>query len=368
MSQAESNSVACIVVNYFCAQQTLEAVRSFADQCPHGQIVVVDNSTTPKELDMLRQGLPPRTLLIQQPKNSGFAVACNTALTHCDKEFVLLLNPDAILLPGCIEQLVQCLHKHKHLAAASPLQFWDRAQTWLLPPAWLPTGIGLWALSAAVKATRSACRLSYAYRRLALSLWMSKSKEATPQRALSGGAMLIRKSALRPSGLLFDPRYFMYYEDSDLCMRLRREGWKLAIANNAHVVHEWEHSTSKIQMMEESRALYFSSNLNGSGEWQKRLDRVDSKPNQDNPLLGEILAQGTPSLDVPAPWQDEWLLEVSPSPLLIPAMGHFGSGPIATLNWNLFKRMGQHGRIYLRLGPIHKQPPSTLVFVVETSK
>ena len=367
MSQALSASVACIVVNYFCAQQTLEAVRSFSEQCPDGQIVVVDNSANPQELQTLRQDLPRAVLLIQQPENSGFAVACNAALTHCNKEFVLLLNPDAILLPDCVAELTHCLRTHEALGAVSPVQYWDRAQRWQLPPAWLPTGVGHWALTVAAQSHRSALRLSQAYRALALQLWGPESESVIPQRALSGGALMLRQSALQDVGQLFDPAYFMYYEDSDLCLQLRRRGWKLAIARHARVVHEWEHSDSKIQMMEKSRGLYFSKNFAGRGQWENRLKQASLQGGLDNPLNADVLKRGAPAIAVPEQWQEAWVLEASPSPLLIPALGQIGSGATANIDWHLMRRMGEHGRIHLRLGPLENKSVNPLVFVVEAS-
>lgn len=365
MSQALSDSVSCIVVNYFCAQQTLEAVKSFSDQCPHGQVVVVDNSADAQEFQALRQGLPSGALLIPQPENTGFAVACNTALAHCDKSFVLLLNPDAILLPDCVSQLAQCLQSNDALAAASPLQFWDRDQRWMLPPAWLPTGTGHWALTVAAQSNRSALRMSRAYRALALKLWKPESENVIQQRALSGGALMLRHSVLRDLGQLFDPAYFMYFEDSDLCLRLRRKGWKLAIARNAGVVHEWEHSSSKIQMMEKSRGHYFASHFSGRGAWEKRLEKASPKGCLDNPLEAVGLVRGTPSIDVPLEWQDAWILEASPSPLLTPALGLIGSGATANIDWHLMKRMGEQSRIFLRLGSVDDRLLNAQTYVVD---
>jgi GT2 family glycosyltransferase len=367
MSEGQGHSVSCVVVNYFCSQLTLSAVRSFAVQCPQGQVIVVDNSADPHEFEALLTGLPAGCVLIPQKENSGFAVACNLAAARCDRDFILLLNPDALLLSDCVDQLVSSLQQRPDLAAVSPVQFWDRAQKWMLPPAWLPTGLGSWALTVASQSHRSAHRLSMAYRRLALQVWSAPPQAVVEQRALSGGAMLLRRSAVNALPQLFDPAFFMYYEDSDLCLQLRRRGQKLAMVRSAQVIHEWEHSDSKIQMMERSRSHYFSSNFNGQGLWEQRLAKATVKSSLDNPLQAQSLERNTAEIAVPCSWQESWLLEVSPSPLLTPALGCLGSGPVAQLDWSLMNRLGDQSRFFVRLSPCDKTTSEVQTFVVPAS-
>ena len=367
MSQDRGHTVSCVVVNYFCSQLTLAAVQSFAAQCPKGQVIVVDNSADPQELEALSAGLPAGCVLIPQKENTGFAVACNVAAARCDRDFILLLNPDALLLSDCVSQLVSSLQQRPDLAAVSPVQFWDRAQEWMLPPAWLPTGLGHWALTVASQSHRSAHRLSMAYRRLALQVWSAPPQAVVEQRALSGGAMLLRRSAVNSLPNLFDPAFFMYYEDSDLCLRLKRLGWKLAMVRSAQAIHEWEHSDSKFQMMERSRSHYFSSNFTGRGLWEQRLAKASLTSSLDNPLQAQPLARGTTVIAVPRSWQENWLLEVSPSPLLTPALGCLGSGPVAGLDWSLMNRLGDHARFFVRLSPCDKSISETQTFVVSAS-
>ena len=51
---------------------------------------------------------------------------------------------------------------------------------------------------------------------------------------MTGAVLLLRRSAVLAAGGLFDPRYFMFFEDSDLSQRLRRAGWRLAVVLNPH--------------------------------------------------------------------------------------------------------------------------------------
>ena len=339
-----------IVVNYQCAALTVRAVASLLKDMPTGQIVVVDNSVDAAEAATLKAQLPSHQVrLVISPNNVGFGAACNMGMEASDGAYVMLLNPDACVVPGCLHELKACLDGNPALAAVSPLQQWDTAGQWLLPPAWLPTGPGMWSMEAAWRNRRWARQLSLAYRRYALKTW-ANTDTCVPQRALSGGAMMVRRSALGQDSTLFDPAFFMYYEDSDLSLRLRQQGWTLGLAPRAAALHEWVNAPGKSGLMEQSTAVFLAKHFTQRNHWQTRLAlRVGQQLAINNPLDAQKMASTT-ELSVPAAWHGRWLLELSPSPLLIPSIGHLGSGPTAPLPMHLMHRLGA-GPIYLRLGP-----------------
>jgi GT2 family glycosyltransferase len=269
--------VATIIVNFFCADLTAGAVNSVLTDTPGAHVVVVDNSESPAEAELLKTVLDGRAQLLVNKRNTGFGAACNLGFAATDTDLVMLLNPDARAMPGCIPILAAALHAHPELGAVSPTQWWEPSGRWLLPPAWLPTGIGMWSVEQAWRLPRWARRLSHAYRRLALQAWTAQD-EVVRQRALSGGAMMVRRSSALAAGGLFDPAYFMYYEDSDLCLRLRRAGMALALVPRATALHEWSHSAAKIGMMEASKEIYLKQHFEGKGAWAERLSRCTAQP------------------------------------------------------------------------------------------
>ena len=356
--------IAAIIVNYHCAELTLRASSSFFRECPNGHLTVVDNSESPEEAQALAQKLPNGSQLLVNQVNTGFAAACNSALDASDHEFVLLLNPDAYLLPGSLAVLRTALQMNSEFAAISPIQYWDHQKQWLLPPAWLPTGTSEWTLKLASANTRHAHRITQAARALAQKIWDATPDSIVSQRALSGGALLFRRAALQGQVHLFDPDYFMYFEDSDLCTRLRRQGWQLGMACGAGVVHEWHHSNVKVQFMEASKHLFFQKHFHHKGQWEKRLEKLHAVSMLENPLSAKDLNWGTSALSVPDAWQAGWLLEISPSPLLVPSIGHVGKGPLAQLDWHLFERISTPA-LYIRLGPQGKGHQGDQVYRAE---
>lgn len=370
---ATAQVLGAVVVHHRDTEQTLRCVRSLLEPgvvqppAPKAfgdgaetrrlesmlriELVVVDNSEDAGETSRLRAGLPTSVRLLVNERNSGFGAACVRGLQAVDGDFIMLLNPDAEALPGCLKALATSLLRDPTLGAVSPLQWWDAQRRWQLPPAWLPTGTGLWALDLAARDARQALRLSGAYRQLALRVWKASTDSGVvPQRALSGGAMMVRRAAVSALGGLFDPGYFLYYEDSDLCLRLRRAGWRMGLVPQAQVLHAWRHSQAKVQWMEAAQRHYLQTHFGGRGGWQQRLERSRRMAPLDQPLAAQCLPTCTHELEVPPAWQGGWLLEASPSPLLVPALGQRGAGPLASWPRDLCERLGGSA-VSLRLAP-----------------
>lgn len=342
--------IASIIVNYFGHPLVQAAAASLLRDRPDMEVIVVDNSVDHAENRLLRQGLDSRVHLITNARNTGFGAACNAGIASTQAEFIMLLNPDAQVLPGCIDKLQSALERTPRLAAVSPAQLWEPSGRFKLPPAWLPTGVEMWCVEQAWRSRKVAAKMSNAYRNLALRIWRPDSTQVVAQRALSGGAVLLRRSAALQAGEVFDPAFFMYYEDSDMCWRLKRAGWQLGLVPDAHVLHEWEHTSAKVEFMEASKQIFIDKHFAGRGAWQQRMARCMQDAPLAAPLECQEHAKSSPVLDVPAAWHNGWLLEISPSALLIPAVGCLGSGPKAEIPPHLIERLGA-GPLYARLGP-----------------
>jgi GT2 family glycosyltransferase len=249
-------SCLAIVVNYRCAADTLVAVASLRDQTAVCHIHVVDNSQDAQESDRLRAGLPADVALTAPPRNLGFGAACNLAFeTTTDTNYVLLLNPDARLLPGALDTLIAALDADRRLAAIAPATWWDEGRRFLLPTL-LPETAGRWLRQAL------ALRWPIGFGRRTANEWLAWQRRlhagAAPAAVefLSGAVLLLRRAAAIAAGGLFDPRYFMFYEDADLSRRLRAAGFGLALLPTAQAVHHWRNRQDKGPLMAQSAELY----------------------------------------------------------------------------------------------------------------
>lgn len=338
------NDTCAILVNYFGAADIAAAVASVRADEPHLPVVVVDNSDDAAEHRRLQQLLPADVRVLRAPGNIGFGRGCNLAAQATPAPHLLLVNPDVRLLPGCVHALRQALEHDAALAAVAPRQFLDAACQWQLPPAWLPTALRAWATERAQRDTHAALRLAKAARAENLRYWSAHTP--MPQRALSGGIMMLRRSALPAHEPMFDPRFFMYFEDSDLCLRLRHQGAKMAMVPQAQAIHAWRNLPHKAVLMAEGARIYFDKHYPNDQRWLHKSRTMGSQP-----VLRTVPSwqPGGHALPVPPAWQTGWVLELSPSPLLQPAIGMTGTGACAVVTAEVLACF-EGAPVYGRLG------------------
>ena len=144
-SAGTGHRVLAVIVNYFSAQMAVEAARSvLADKRPRDTdlaLVVSDNSQSPDQARYLKEHLPKGAELMVNPENLGFGRACNLACKGFDGDFLLLVNPDARLLPGAFDRLLKTMVHHPGAGAVSPRIFWDDACLFQLPLAFPSPGL-----------------------------------------------------------------------------------------------------------------------------------------------------------------------------------------------------------------------------------
>lgn len=187
------------------------------------------------------------------------------------------------------------------------------------------------------------------FRQYAVTYWTAH--EPVRVSALSGGHVLLRYQALLSVNGLFDPDFFMYWEDSDLMRRLNDRGWRLYMEPHARAVHWYDHSTKKDTMLERGWPVFREKHFSG-WMWRKLMlfaqKAVPMPANEELTRLSATTKDGF-TIHVPTAMQDGWLLEVSPSRNFVPSIGRFGRGAVAQLPLQLAARL-QNRDYYLRMG------------------
>ncbi len=254
------------------------------------EIIVADNGSTDGSPAMVRAEFPA-VRLVETGGNVGFGRANNLALRDARGRCFCLLNSDAEALPGALAKTLAFLDAHPGVGLAGGQLLWPdgRAQT-----SWGsdPTLAGVWqeqTFCGAVRArmqkpgTGSAGLLPNGSRSAteeasvgssvvpeALSL---PSRPALPVPGVSprdvdqicGAYMVIRRGAWRQVGG-FDPAYFMYNEDVDLNVRLRRAGWRVVFLPDVPIRHhlgassraDWQTRARMVSAYNQSREYYFT--------------------------------------------------------------------------------------------------------------
>jgi N-acetylglucosaminyl-diphospho-decaprenol L-rhamnosyltransferase len=198
-------------------------------------VVLVDTGSVDGTADAVRRAHPGTEVLVLD--NVGFGRAANAGVRRTGAEVVVVCNADVRFDPGSVEVLARRLWSDPAVGAAGPLVRYPdgRPQASARDVPAFTTAVGHALLSRVWRANPWTRR----YRRT----------DADPTRArdaawLSGCTLAVRRRAFEDVAG-FDPAYFLYVEDVDLGVRLRRAGWRLRYEPDARVVHRVGASTGR---------------------------------------------------------------------------------------------------------------------------
>ena len=192
------------------------------------EVFVVDNGSADGSPDMLETEFP-MVELIRNESNIGFAAANNIALRRATGKYVALLNPDTVVSSDAFRELVQFMETAPRAGYCGP-RLLNEDGTHQPSARRFPT-----ILSAAFSMLGLSGR--YPTSRHTLDLHQSRgNRDSFRAEWLSGACLVVRTEAVRRSGLL-DEGYFLYFEETDWCRRMARDGWEGWYVASAHVVH-----------------------------------------------------------------------------------------------------------------------------------
>ena len=225
--------ISVIIVNWNTPDLTLQCLESLYANLPAAslEVFVVDNASGDDSLERIRAAFPQVTLLSNQT-NLGFGSANNVALRRAQGKYLHLVNSDVILLPGALQTLFDFMETHPLGGRLGILLLQSRPQpaNLLLPfPNPRPRSL-------APVPSRPPQNL----RRLRHGPWDPSAPR--PVDVLQGASLFLRRAALDQVGL-FDPDYFMYTEEVDLCFRLQKAGWQLFWVPQSGIIHLGGQST-----------------------------------------------------------------------------------------------------------------------------
>lgn len=340
--------ISIILINYYSSHFIKKTIGSLKAQNIPIEIIVLDNSENDLEANALKNEKNIR--LIINEKNLGFAKACNIGFENASNEYILLINPDAYLFPNCLNKLVDFLNNNPNAAAVSPVVYWDEEKKFFLPPNPLPSTNNHLKNILSEIFPKYAKKLSINFRNYAYQAWCSDKPFLA--HALSGGHVLLRKKAITNVGGLFDSQFFMYWEDSDLMLRFQQKGWQVWLLPQAEALHAYEHNPKKNQLMAENWPKFYKKHIRSRPLYHLMSRLLSKLPKHQIHFPFKQLTLDNTGLSGKVNLEyigENWLLEISPSPLFISAIGHFGTGEWWHIPYNLASRF-QHGQYYLRLG------------------
>lgn len=258
-----------IIVNYNTAH-LLARMFAACEQAAQGLQVrywVVDNASRDDSVAVLRRDFPQATVLVND-KNVGFGRANNQVVPHLTGEFTLLLNTDAFVAPDALQVALACMRAHPRCGAVGVRLTTEGGE---LEPScrYFPTPWNVFlqrtGLFKLFRHTRMVDDFSWDHRGERECDWVP------------GCFLLLRKQVIDQVGL-FDPRYFLYCEEVDLCKRIKAAGWQVRYTGATSAVHlggESAKSDAKItttgrqisELQVESTLLYMRKHHGLPGLW-----------------------------------------------------------------------------------------------------
>jgi GT2 family glycosyltransferase len=223
--------VSAIVVSFNVRDLLVDCLRAFyACSDVPAEAVVVDNASTDGSADVVAREFP-EAKLIRLHTNVGFGRANNAGLQQAEGRFVLLLNPDVTVMPGCVGRLADFLLVRPDVGAVGPrLQRPDGSLDLAARRGFPTPSAAFYRLSGLAKAFPHNERFNQ------YNMGYLPPTEIHEMDAGTAACLMVRRAAVDRVGF-FDPDYFMYGEDLDLCFRLKSGGWKIYYLPTARAVH-----------------------------------------------------------------------------------------------------------------------------------
>lgn len=220
-----------IVISYNTKQMTLDCIASvYAQTKTPFELIVVDNASNDGSAEAIAQAFPQATL-IAEDTNHGFAAAHDVALPHASAPWVLLLNPDTVVLDGAIDKLMTFAEETPQAGiwggrtlyadhSLNPYSCWGK--------------MTLWSTLCRVAGLSGIFRSSELFNPETYGTWdRSTAREVD---IVVGCLFLMRRKDWDALGG-FDPDFFMYGEEADLCLRARAAGHRPMITPEATIIH-----------------------------------------------------------------------------------------------------------------------------------
>jgi GT2 family glycosyltransferase len=225
MSQTTPPFVAIIVLTWNQRDLTLDCLASLAAMdyaVDRLHIIVVDNGSKDSTATAVRESFPQVTVL-ENSNNLGFAEGNNVGIRRAleaNPDYIMLLNNDTTVEPDMLQQLLRVIEPDSTVGIVGPkMLYFDRFDT-------------IWCAGSMINwNTGETVRLQ------AEQPDQSAADAVRPVDFITACAILLRREVIDRIGLL-DPRFFIYYEETDWCARASEAGWRILYVPRARLYHK----------------------------------------------------------------------------------------------------------------------------------
>jgi GT2 family glycosyltransferase len=275
--------VSVIYVNYRSAGLIMDSIRSVKEKTEGiaCEIIVVDNASGDDSQSLICSAFPD-VIYIQSAENLGFGRANNLGIEQAKGECFFFLNPDTLLLNNAIAILYKQLTETPKAGACGGNLFDERKQpagsfSRIFPSfGWEIASIAY--LSPFVFPSPRSKDFNYTRKPLAVA-------------SVTGADLMVKRSVWQETGG-FDAAFFMNYEETEWCYRIRKKGYKIFSFPDAEIVHLEGRASgikeARLSLLCEGQYIYFSK-LYGGKKGAKRIYRITQWKNRLRILLFRLL-------------------------------------------------------------------------------
>lgn len=229
-------SYSLIIVNYHSTNEITACLNSLKEIHPKSdyEVIIVSNSpVTEIEKDSVNKVCKDCQWL-QMEQNVGYGKACNAGAVHGKGDYIFFLNPDTIFLNDALSLLKEKVDAHEKKAVIGPATFNVKQEK--IPSikkqitmSWMNQWL---------------CPLFSVFTKRSLAFDEKNYNKTTDVDILSGSAIFMHRNAFHKTGGFSDD-FFMYWEENDFCLRLKKNGYKILYEPKAKIIHHIGHSTRK---------------------------------------------------------------------------------------------------------------------------
>ena len=239
-----SENISIVIANWNAGKQLAEAVLSIAKH-HHGiisSVIIVDNASSDGSLAQLEvlEGFPFKLQIVRNPDNRGFGAACNQGAALSTSKYLLFLNPDTRLFENSLSIPFDFMEKDENYnVGIVGIQLLDEQNHVARSCARFPTVTIFAAQALGINRLPKYKHLSQA-----MSEWRHDSNQIVDQ--VIGAFFVIRRSIFESLGG-FDERFFVYFEEVDLSLRVYQAGYSSVFLANAQAFHAGNGTTKQIK-------------------------------------------------------------------------------------------------------------------------
>ncbi len=244
-----------IIVNYNVKEfvlNLLESIRKASSNLT-SEIFVVDNASDDGSVEAIREKYPSVNL-IDNTKNVGFGAANNQAMALARGKYFLLINPDTIVREDTFTKMINFFETNPNSGIAGCKVLNPDGSLQLACRRGFP---GPWTSFTKVMGLSSLFPKSKLFARY--NLTYLDENQTYEVDAVSGAFMMMRKNVYEKIGG-FDPQFFMYGEDLDLCYRTQKAGFKVNYVHSTEIIH-YKGESTKRSSIDETKVFYDAMHL-----------------------------------------------------------------------------------------------------------